>query len=47
MRWARYVALMRGIRNAYNIRLENLKLRDHSEDLGVVGKIILEWILGK
>jgi hypothetical protein len=27
--------------------LENLKGRDHSEDLGVDGKIILEWILGK
>jgi hypothetical protein len=26
--------------------LENLKGRDHSEDLGVDGKI-LEWILGK
>jgi hypothetical protein len=25
----------------------NLKGRDHSEDLGVDGKIILEWILGK
>jgi hypothetical protein len=27
--------------------LENLKERDHSEDLGVDGKIILAWILGK
>jgi hypothetical protein len=27
--------------------LENLKVRDHLEDLGVDGKIILEWILGK
>jgi hypothetical protein len=26
---------------------ENLKGRDVSEDLGVDGKIILEWILGK
>jgi hypothetical protein len=26
---------------------ENRKGRDHSEDLGVDGKIILEWILGK
>jgi hypothetical protein len=26
---------------------ENLKGRDYSEDLGVDGKIILEWILGK
>jgi len=27
--------------------LENLKGRDHSEDLGVDGRIISEWILGK
>jgi len=26
--------------------LENLVGRDHLEDLGVDGKIILEWILG-
>jgi hypothetical protein len=28
-------------------RLGNLKGRDHLEDLGVDGKIILEWMLGK
>jgi hypothetical protein len=28
-------------------RLKNLKGRDHLEDVGVDGKIILEWILGK
>jgi hypothetical protein len=27
--------------------LENVKEGDHSEDLGVDGKIILDWILGK
>jgi hypothetical protein len=26
---------------------ENLKGRDHLEDLGIDEKIILEWILGK
>jgi len=30
----------------YNSWLENLKGRDHSEDLGEDEKIILEWILG-
>jgi hypothetical protein len=29
------------------VRSEHLKGSDHSEDLGVDGKIILEWILGK
>jgi hypothetical protein len=28
-------------------RLENLKGKNYSEDLGVDGRIILEWILGK
>jgi hypothetical protein len=27
--------------------LENLKGGDHSDDLGIDGKIILEWILQK
>jgi hypothetical protein len=27
--------------------LEKLKGRDHSEDLGIDGKIVLEWFLGK
>jgi hypothetical protein len=26
---------------------ENLKEREHSEEIGVAEKIILEWILGK
>jgi hypothetical protein len=35
------------VKNAYSISLQNLKGRDHFEDLGVDGKKILEWILGK
>jgi hypothetical protein len=27
--------------------LENLKERGHTDDLGVEGRIILEWILGE
>jgi hypothetical protein len=33
--------------NTYSICVERLEERDHSEDLGVDGKIILETILGK
>jgi hypothetical protein len=36
-----HVARIRKMGNIY------LKGRDHSEDLSVPGKIILEWILGK
>jgi hypothetical protein len=42
-----YVARMGNMRNAYKIWLKSLKGRDHSEDLGVDGKVILELILGK
>jgi hypothetical protein len=28
-------------------QLENLKERDHLEDLGIDEKLILEWMLGK
>jgi hypothetical protein len=47
MGWAGHVALMVEMRNASNILVENLKGRDHLEDLGVDGRITLEWILGK
>jgi len=35
------------VRNGKNILLESLKGRDHLEDVGIYGKIILEWILRK
>jgi hypothetical protein len=35
------------MRNAYKIWLESLKGRDHSEVLGVDGRIILKWTLDK
>jgi hypothetical protein len=48
MRWAGHVACMVEIRNAYKRLIEkNLKGRDHLEDLVIVEKIVLEWILEK
>jgi hypothetical protein len=35
------------MKNAYKILVENLKGRDHSEDLKADGRIMLEWTLGK
>jgi hypothetical protein len=35
------------MRNAYKILVIQLKGKDHSEDLGIYGKIMLKWILGK
>jgi len=42
-----YLACIGGMRNAYNFWPGNLKRRQHVEDLGIDGRIILEWILGK
>jgi hypothetical protein len=41
MRWAGQVACMGEIRHAYEVWLENLKRRDHVEDLRVDGMIKL------
>jgi hypothetical protein len=35
------------MKNVYKISIGNLKGEDRSEDVGVDGKIILEWMLGK
>jgi hypothetical protein len=45
MRSAGHVARMGEVRSVYNIL--NLKGRDHSEDLGLTARIILDWILVK
>jgi len=42
-----HAVCMGEMRNAQKSWSENLKGRDHSEDLGVGGKIILELTLGK
>jgi hypothetical protein len=38
---------MEEVGNAYNIVVAKPECKDHSEDLGVDGTTILEWILGK
>jgi hypothetical protein len=38
---------MRVIRNLYNILIGEPERRDHLENIGVKGKIILEWIFEK
>jgi hypothetical protein len=45
LRWEGHVACMDDMRKAYKILLENLKGRDHLEDTGIDGKMILEWII--
>jgi hypothetical protein len=35
------------MRNAYNISVGKYEGKNHLEDLGVDGKLILEWILEK
>jgi hypothetical protein len=38
---------MEEMRNAYKITVRKPEGRDHSEDLGINGRIILKFILGK
>jgi hypothetical protein len=42
MRWEGHVARMEAVRNAYTVFffLENVKGRDHLEELGIDGKIL-------
>jgi hypothetical protein len=47
MRWEGHVVHMGEMKNEYKILVENLNARDHLEDIGVDGRIILKWILEK
>jgi hypothetical protein len=47
MRWAGHVARMGERRGVYRVWWGSLRERDHLEDLGVGGTIILRWIFRK
>jgi hypothetical protein len=47
MRWAEHVACMGRGEVFTGFWLKGLKVRDHWEDLGVGGKIILSWTSGR
>jgi hypothetical protein len=44
MKWARHVASMGKFRNAYKTLITKPDGKNHLEDLGIDGRIILEWI---
>jgi len=44
MIWTVHVASMADTRNAYGILVENLKGRDNLEDLGIDGKIRIDFM---
>jgi len=47
MWWAEHVASIGDMRSAYTILVRKHEERHHTKDLGVGGKITLEWILRK
>ena len=44
IRWARHVARMGETKRAYKVWWRDLREADHLEELGVDGRVILEWI---
>jgi hypothetical protein len=47
IRWTGHVACKGELRNSYSILVRKPEGKDHLEDLGVDGEIILEWISEK
>jgi hypothetical protein len=45
VRWAEQVARLGEVRNAHKILVGNPEERHHFQDLGVDGRLLLEWIL--
>jgi hypothetical protein len=47
LKWARHIACMEEMGNAYSILVGKPEGKRHLQDLGIDGRVILEWILGK
>jgi hypothetical protein len=44
MKWAGSVACMGELKNSYRIWVESLKRMYHSENLGIDGKVLLQYV---